>query len=354
MEHPWGGKSDPERGAVVAPGCYNCHGMRIKALGRASLGAEARRYEALPRDPYEVLGVAKTASDDEIKKAYRKLARENHPDRNPGDKAAEARFKEVQDAYDLLSDKTKRAQYDQFGFAGPHPGAGGGPGGFHWGGGGFPGGAGVQIDPEDAQEIFSRIFDGLGGGVGGAETMFGQRGRGGGRRTGRRPPAQAATAEVNVPFETAALGGTMTLQVEGHTIDLRVPAGVNEGQTMRLAGQGPGGADLLLKLHIGTNPHFRREGNDLILTLPLTFTEAALGARVDIPTLAGEKLTMKIPAGTSGGARLRLRGKGIAGGDLYAEVKIVVPTNLSDRGRELLEELARLQPHSPRTGPPWS
>src|SRR5579884_1217979 len=112
----------------------------------------------MPRDYYEVLGVPRNASEADIKKAYRKLARENHPDRNPGDKQAEARFKEVQEAYDVLSDKTKRSQYDQFGFAGPQAAAGGGPGGFHWGGG-FPGGGTVDMNPEEAQEIFSRIFD---------------------------------------------------------------------------------------------------------------------------------------------------------------------------------------------------
>jgi curved DNA-binding protein len=303
----------------------------------------------MPRDPYEVLSVGRGASADEIKKAYRKLARENHPDRNPGDKQAEARFKEVQDAYEILSNKEKREQFDQFGFAGPHPGAGAGQGGFHWGGGGFPGGGNVNIDPAEAQEIFSRIFDGLGG-------EASRRGRGAGRRPAgaRRPAAEPVTSEVTLPFEKAALGGSVTLQVGEQTLDVRIPAGVNEGQTMRLAGQAPGGGDLLLKLHIGPHPHFRREGKELILTLPLAVAEAVLGARVDVPTLTGEKLTMKIPAGTPSGARLRLRGKGIAGGDLYAEVKIVVPTNLDERSRELIEEFARLNPQTPRSGAPWS
>jgi DnaJ-class molecular chaperone len=309
----------------------------------------------MPRDYYEVLGVDRSASDDAIKKAYRKLARENHPDRNPGDKQAEARFKEVQDAYDVLSDKTKRAQYDQFGFAGPQTGAGAGPGGFHWGGG-FPGGANVEINPEDAQEIFSRIFDGLGGAGAGAEGIFG-RGRSarGGRRTGgRRPAAEPVTTEVTVPFETAALGGTVTLQVGPKTIDVHIPPGFPEGKTMRVAGQAPGGGDLLLKVAIAKHPHFRREGTDLILTLPLSVAEAILGARVDVPTLMGEKLTMKIPAGTSSGARLRLRGKGIAEGDMYVEIKILVPANIDERSRELIEEFARHNPQSPRTGAPWS
>ncbi len=308
----------------------------------------------MPRDYYEVLGVSKSASDDEIKKAYRKLAREYHPDRNPGDKQAEARFKEVQNAYDVLSDKTKRQQYDQFGFAGPQAGPGAGPGGFHWGGGGFPGGGGgVNIDPEQAQEIFSRIFDGLGG-MGGGEEAFGRRARGGRRPGGARRPAEAVTSELTIPFETAAQGGTVTLQVGQQTIDVRVPAGVREGQTMRLAGQAPGGGDLLLKLHVAAHLYFRREDKDLILTVPVSVAEAVLGAKIDVPTLCGEKLTMKIPAGTSSGARLRLRGKGIAGGDMYVEVKIVVPQKIDERSRELIEEFARLNPQAPRTGAPWS
>jgi DnaJ-class molecular chaperone len=217
------------------------------------------------------------------------------------------------------------------------------------------GGGGVEIDPEQAQEIFSQIFGGLGG-MGGMGDAFNRRARAGGRgpRGGARPQPEAVTSEVAVPFETAALGGKMTLQVGDHTIDVKIPTGVNEGQTIRLAGQAPGGADLLLKLHIEPHPHFRREGKDLILTLPLSVAEAALGAKVDVPTLAGEKLTMRVPAGTSSGARLRLRGKGINGGDLYAEIKVAVPTATDERSRELLEEFARLHPQQPRSGPPWS
>ena len=309
----------------------------------------------MPRDYYETLGVAKTASDDEIKKAYRNLARQYHPDRNPGDKQAEARFKEIQDAYDVLSDKTKKAQYDQFGFAGPQNpfGGGGGPGGqtFHWGGG-FPGGA--NIDPSQAEEILSQFFGGMGGGgfggVGGGGPGGRQRTRGNRRRAA---PAEPVVSEVSVPFLTAALGGSMSLEVDGRGIDVKIPPGVETGNTLRVQGQGPAGSDLHLKLKIETHPHFRREGNDVILTTPLSLAEAVLGAKVDVPTLDGSKLTVKVPAGTSSGARLRLRGKGIKGGDQYIEIRIVVPAPANDRSKELIEDFARLNPQNPRTGAPW-
>jgi curved DNA-binding protein len=305
----------------------------------------------MPRDYYEVLGVARGASEDEIKKAYRKLAREYHPDRNPGDKQAAERFKEAQEAYDVLSDKQKREQYDQFGFAGPPP-PGGGPGGFHWGGGGgFPGGGFTgNVDPEQAEEILSQIFNGFGGG--GAEA-FGRQPRGG-RRGGRRAPGEPVTSEVTVPLEMAAQGGSLSVQVGGRTIEVRVPAGVSEGQTLRVGGQGSGGGDLLLKIRIADHPHFRREGTNLVIAVPVTIAEAVLGAKVDVPTLDGKKLTVKIPAGTSSGVRLRLRGQGIKGGDLFAEVRVVVPQSVDDRSRELIEEFARLNPQDLRTGPPWS
>src|SRR5262245_54826226 len=200
----------------------------------------------MPRDYYETLGVSKTASEDEIKKAYRNLARKFHPDRNPGDKQAEARFKEIQDAYDVLADKNKRAQYDQFGFAGPRPDmGGGGPGGttFHWGGG-FPGGgfSSEGIDPSQAEDLLSQLFGGMGG-AGGSPFGGARRGRGGRRQA---PAAEPAVSEIAVPFLTAALGGTVSLNVDGHHIDVRIPEGIDTGKTLRLHVQGPGGHELAL------------------------------------------------------------------------------------------------------------
>jgi curved DNA-binding protein len=316
----------------------------------------------MPRDYYEVLGVKKGAADDEIKRAYRKLARQYHPDRNPGDKTAETKFKEIQQAYDVLSDKKQREQFDRFGFAGPGAGPGGGTGPFQWGGssGGFR-----NVPPEEAADIFRQFFGG-GAGMGGTDdlgsmgghtqeqefdlgSMFGQR-RGGGRRT--RRPAETES-EITVPFDIAALGGTISLNVAGTNIDVKVPTGVKEGQVLRLGGQGSGGGDLLLKIKIAPHPYFRREDNDLILDVPISIAEAALGGKIDVPTLDGTRLSVKVPPGSSSGSRLRLRGKGIKGGDQYIELKVVVPTMQDERSRQLVEELARLHPQDPRADVPW-
>ena len=292
----------------------------------------------MPRDYYEVLGVTRSASEDEIKKAYRKLVRQHHPDRNPGDKKAEASFKEVQEAFDNVGTKEKRAKYDQFGFAGA--GAGAGPGGFDFTSTGFDPGA---FDAGDLGEILRRFG---GGGMGGeGPARRGKRGR---------RPAQDQEAEANIPFLTAALGGSITLTIGEQSVEMKVPAGVEEGKRLRLSGQGPGGGDLYLRLHIEPHAYFRREGNSILLDVPLSFAEAALGTRVEVPTIDGQRLTVKIPAGASSGSRLRLRGKGIAGGDQYIEIKVVVPKVHDGRGRELVEELASLHPQSPRAGLEWA
>lgn len=304
----------------------------------------------MARDLYEVLGVKKNASDEEIKKAYRKLARQFHPDRNPGDKQAEARFKEAQDAYEVLSDKSKRGNYDRFGTAEPGPnfggGRGGGPGGgfhFNFGGGGPQGG----MDAGAAEEILRQFMGGMGGGDVG--DMFGQRpGR------GRRAAPREVESEVAIPFQVAASGGSVGIQIDGRELSVKIPAGVEEGKVLRLQGQAPGGGDLLLKLRIQPHEYFRREGNDVILEVPLSLAEAVLGTKVEVPTPDGARLAVKVPPGTSSGARLRLRGKGIGGGDQYIEIKVVVPAPRDDRGRQLIEDFAKLHPQNPRAGLPWS
>jgi DnaJ-class molecular chaperone len=309
----------------------------------------------MARDLYEVLGVPRDASDAQITKAYRKLARENHPDRNPGDKQAEARFKEIQSAYDVLSDKAKRGQYDRFGHVGG-PGAGpgpGGPGGFHFNfGNGGPGAGGFQsVDPE----MFEELLRGFGGGGGLGDLLGGGRApRGRGGRRARTATPEDVETEVNVPFLTAAQGGNIDLMVGDRVLGVKVPPGAEDGQTLRVAGQAPGGGDLRVKLRVQPHPYFRREGkNDVALDVPVSLPEAVLGGKVEVPTPDGSRLVVKVPPGTSSGARIRLRGKGIAGGDQFLVIKVMVPAPADDRSRELIEEFAKLNPQNPRGGGPW-
>jgi DnaJ-class molecular chaperone len=309
----------------------------------------------MARDLYETLGVKRGASKAELKKAYRKLARQYHPDRNPGDKQAEARFKEVQGAYDVLGDEQKRAQYDRFGTTEPggNPFGGGGGGGGGSGGGGNPFG---NINPEDLNDVLRQFTGGMGG-MGGVhidpEEIFGHRTRGG--RTRRPPPRPAdVETEATIPFETAAVGGSITIAFDDHELEVKAPPGVQDGQRLRVPGQGPGGADLYVKLHIRPHPYFRREGRDILLEAPISAVEAMLGTKIEVPTLDGSRLTVKVPAGASSGARLRLRGHGIAGGNQYIEIKIVAAAAADGRERELIEEFARLHPQNARAGLPWS
>jgi DnaJ-class molecular chaperone len=308
----------------------------------------------MPKDYYEVLGVSRSASADEIAKAYRKLARQHHPDRNPGDKQAEGRFKEIQNAYDTLSDPKKKAMYDQFGTEVP-PGAGGG---FPGGGGTFTfgGPGGQQVDPEMAQEMFRRMFGG--GGGGGFEDLFGSS-SGGGRTRGRgRPRAQpapeAVEVEAHVPFLTAALGGTIGLRVGDRDIDVKVPPGFEDGKKLRVAGQGEYGEDILVRIRVDPHPYFRREGRDVLIDVPISVPEAVLGGKVEVPTVAGKRVTVKVPPGTSSGSRVRLPGMGVAGGDQYLVMKVVVPKGKpDDRTKELIEEYAKLHPDDVRIDVPW-
>jgi DnaJ-class molecular chaperone len=312
----------------------------------------------MPRDHYEVLGVSRTASAEEITKAYKKLARQNHPDKNPGDKGAEARFKEIQNAYDTLNDATKRVQYDQFGHDGPQMGGAGGPGGFHFNFGG-PGG-GTQIDPEVAQEMFGRLF-GEGGGIRFEDIMGGmgggasEGGRGRGRGRSRRTvPAENVEVEASVPFMTAALGGTISLRIDSREIDVKVPAGMEDGKKLRVSGQGPGGGDITVKVNVQPHPYFRREGKDVLLDVPISIGEAILGGKVEVPTVDGRRVDVKVRPGTSSGSKMRLPGFGIAGGDQYLVFKIVVPKGApDDKSKQLIEEYAQLNPIDARADAGW-
>lgn len=305
-------------------------------------------------DYYKTLGVAKSATSDEIRKAYRKLARENHPDANPKDKGAAERFKKIQEAYDVLNDAEKRQMYDRFGpdfqKMGPGgPGPGPGPGGF----------GGYSSGPIDLGELFGQGGIDLGDFFGGA---MGGGGPGAGTRRGKRGGVRGEDirATVRVPFETAVNGGTVDVHLDrggnAETLGVKIPAGVREGQIIRLAKQGNPGmrggenGDLLMQIAIDPHRYFRREGSNLLLDVPITPSEAVLGTKVEIPTLSEGTVVMKVPAGTSSGAKLRLKGKGVIDpqtkqhGDQFAVIKIVLPKNLSDADKKLYEQLAKNEP----------
>ncbi len=304
-------------------------------------------------DYYNVLGVQKGASADELRKAYRKLSRENHPDVKPDDKAAAEKFKQVQEAYSVLSDDEKRQKYDRFGYA-AFQGAGGG--GQAWTGSG----------PIDLGDLF-----GGAGGVDLGDIFGGAFGSGafGGARTQRRGPArpqkgQDAETSIDIPFTTAAEGGTydLTVSIGGNSerLTVRIPAGIESGKSIRLGGQGHPGmhggqnGDLLVKVRVAPHPWFRREGSSLFVDVPVTLPEAALGAKVDVPTLSEGRISVTVPAGASSGTKLRLREKGVVDpktgqrGDLFAVLKIIVPKDLDDESRQLLEQFADRNPDDPR------
>ncbi len=324
------------------------------------------------RDYYEVLGVSRSASGDQIRSAYRKLARKYHPDVNKAADAAQ-KFKEATEAYEVLSDAEKRKMYDQFGHAGMGGGfgAGAGPaagrGGrtYTWtGGGGQAGGF----------QGFEDLFAGQGGhgfmGMSLEELMaaLGGGGRGGRRRTREapRPGGMDVTYDLGVDFLQAVHGTTATirLQREGgpsETISVKIPPGVKEGSKIRVRGkgaQGPGGGgDLYIVVHVREHPYFRREGDDIYLEVPVSVTEACLGAKVDVPTLEGT-MTVTVPPGTASHRKLRLKGKGVKppsgeAGDQYVVIRIVPPEQVSDEAADLLRKLQQVQPYDPRAKAPW-
>lgn len=312
------------------------------------------------RDYYEVLGVSRTASDKEIRSAYRRLARKYHPDLNPNDRTAEARFKEIGEAYAVLSDPEKRKLYDRFGHNWQQAQrvgatADAGPGGFRAGPGGFPGFEGFRVETGPG---FGFGDEGLGGLF---EQLFGT-GRGRGRvRTGGFGfgPRRGEDLEqpVEVTLEEAFHGTTRTLQVQSpdgsvRTIEVKIPAGVTDGSRVRVAGQGGPGigggpsGDLYLIVSVRPHPVFKREGDDLRVQVPTPLHVAVLGGEVQVPTLKGTRLALRVPPETQNGQVFRLSGQGMpklggAGrGDLYAEIKVVLPTGLSERERQLFRELA--------------
>jgi DnaJ-class molecular chaperone len=307
------------------------------------------------KDLYATLGIARDADEDAIRKAYRKLARRYHPDVNPGDDEAEDRFKQISEAYSVLSDAAKRSAYDEFGEVS------------------LEGGFDVEA-ARRAREVFGARFGGGPGGPAGEDEgfhfgnlddlfsdLFARRGWSGATRQHRGADLEA---ELELDFIEAALGGERRLSIDRPTADggarrdtvtVRIPPGVADGGTIRLRGKGAEGAgggpagDLRARVRVRPHPLFRRKGRDIELDVPVSVREATLGAKVEIPTLEG-RVTLTIPKGTDSGTRLRLRGKGVANpsggapGDLYAVVQIRVPRDVDAEGASALDGLSRFDP----------
>src|SRR5450631_159253 len=312
------------------------------------------------KDFYAILGVPADADAAAIKKAYRKLARTLHPDQNPGDKASEKRFKEIGEAYAVLSVPEERKQYDAIRSMSR--------GGARFTSGGPEGGGGAGFE-----DVFSNLFGGGGGGGRGNNVRFstggggggqpnledllggmfgpeGQQGYGGFGSTAGPRRGQDIEARTTLSFRDAVEGSTVTLGAsDGSKITARIPAGVKDGQKIRLRGKGNPGdqgapaGDLMLTVKIGKHPVFGRDGDNLTVDLPVTFAEAALGATVPVPTLSGDPVKVRIAPGTPNGRVLRVKGRGIAAkshtGDLLAKVTVAIPQRLSDKAREAVEVL---------------
>lgn len=333
------------------------------------------------RDYYEILGTSKTASADEIKKAYRKAARKYHPDLNKSDPSADAKFKEAQEAYDVLADPKKRQSYDQFGHAGVHSAhaaeaaaaaaaAGRGTGGFRYATQ-TPGGATVDFGEVDLNDLFESFLGGRGprsasgGGGGSRRNPFGGR--------AKAPPAQdLATGDditypVTITFEQALRGTNVEVRLNtpdrsiDETITVKIPPGIADGAKVRVRGKGqPGPAgrgDLLILAHVEPHPYFKREGDDLILDLPLSVAEAANGTVVPVPTLDG-RVELRVPPGINSGKRLRIRDKGVTRrdgtrGDQFCRILIQLPPNLSDAEKQTLIALDQSHNFNPRKDTGW-
>jgi DnaJ-class molecular chaperone len=314
------------------------------------------------RDYYEVLGVPRNATADAIKKAYRGLARKHHPDVNPGDKKAEAAFKEAQTAYDVLSDAEKRSLYDRFGHAGLGGMAAAGPqaGPADW----TRARAGPNLEGFDFSDFLSSGAADTGGGIFEdlIERMRG--GRVGPRQSGPRP-GRNLEAKLSIPFLTAALGGETTIEVDRGTrhesLVVQIPAGIESGAKIRLRGRGEPGekgasaGDLMIQVDVEPHPYFTRDDRNITVEVPIAIGEAVLGAKIDVPGLDGMK-SLTIPPGSSSGQKLRLRGQGIPGpggkthGDLFVVLKIVAPKSVDDESRRLIREFEDRNSLRPRDG----
>ncbi|SMB95830.1 DnaJ C-terminal domain-containing protein [Deinococcus hopiensis] len=301
------------------------------------------------KDYYDLLGVSRGASDADIKSAYRKLAKQYHPDKNQGDEKAAERFKEIGEAYAVLSDPEKRKLYDQYGHTGQMP-----PG---YDGGNFQGGDFGGFDPSQFSDFFQGLFGmggrrgggfqggGFGGGQVNLEDLLGNGGIGG---TQGRRFVQNVEGELQVTLQEAFTGSDEVINIDGKRLSLRVPAGTRDGARLRLAGQGPGGGDVLLTIRVLEDPRFDLEGDDLTTTVDVPAPVAALGGTVTVQTMGGSG-NLSVPVGSSGGRRMRLRGQGWpkkdgTRGDLYVRLNLTVPRDLTDEEKELYRQLRELRP----------
>jgi DnaJ-class molecular chaperone len=335
----------------------------------------------MAEDYYKTLGISRNASQADIQKAYRELARKYHPDLNPDDATARKRFQEVQTAFDVLNDPEKREMYDRYGHSfesgaasQPHGAWRAGPAGA---GGGSPfGGFQAEFtgDDFDFAQFFGERFGGGGGGAAGFGDIFGQfrqaeAGQAGRAASGRQRRRGADIAhELRIPFTTSITGGEAQIAVRREsgkveTISVKIPPGIEDGKKIRLRGQGEPGprggnpGDLLLTVRVSPHACFKRQGNNLLVRVPVTLAEAALGAKVDVPTPQGT-VSLRVPAETSSGTKLRLKDRGVAvpngsKGDLLAEIEIVLPEKLDDESRDLIRKLDEQNPMDPRTNLRW-
>ena len=299
------------------------------------------------KDFYKILGVAKDASDADIKKAYRKLARQYHPDTNSGDAAAEKKFKDISEAYSVLSDPDERQQYDAIRAMGggarfaPHGAGSTANGGFEdLFGGLFTGGGGRHSGGfSTAGGVPPEFADLFGGGFGGGPAGY------------QRAPQKGAdrTASTSISFAGSIRGTTIGLrEPDGEVIDVRVPAGIKDGQKVRVRGKGQygpaGNGDLLVTVNVKPHDFYTRDGDNLRIHVPVSFPEAALGADIEVPTIDGEHVRMRVPAGTPSGRTLRVKGRGVktskATGDLLVTIDVAVPQNLSKEAEEAVKAFA--------------
>lgn len=292
------------------------------------------------KDYYKTLGVARSASADDIRGAYRKLAMQYHPDRNPGDRPAEERFKEINEAYQVLSDSQKRARYDQLGESYSRWQRTGAPGGFDWSQW-YTGAGGTQtvndlFGGRGGADLFSEFFRSIFGGAGGM---------GGGQSPGGHAPLYEQPVEISL--DEAYHGTTRQLQSDSKRLTVRIPPGVKTGSKVRIAGGAPDGSDVYLKVQVANDPRFERDGSNLTVSIEVDVFTALLGGEAEVPTMTGP-VTLKIPPGTQPGQRIRLAGRGMPAvkdpqhkGDLFVQVKVHIPKDLNARQRDLLEQAAK-------------